>query len=91
MSWDRAAGWVVFLLSLGVFWVAWFAVSMAQVRAIEASLVAAVVAVLLGVGAFVYWRRWRREQEEGISRTLADWRERTAVLRSRINRLFQDL
>lgn len=91
LSGDQAAGWVVFLLSFGAFWIFWLAADFAFMAAFLYALLAGLGGTGLAVGAYFYWARWRERQEETIGRTLDEWRRRTDSLRSRFDRFLQDL
>lgn len=91
LSGDQAAGWVVFLLSFVAFWILWLAIDFAFMAATPYAVLAAAGGVVLAIGAYVYWARWRERQERTIERTMEEWRERTQRLRSRLERFLQDL
>ncbi len=91
LSGDQAAGWIVFLLSFGAFWILLLAFDFAFMEAFLYALLAGLAGTAAAVGAYVYWARWRAKQEETIRRTLDEWRQRTESLRSRLDRFLQDL
>lgn len=91
LSGDQAAGWVVILLGFVAFWVVWLAVDLAFAGAFLYAVLAAAAGTAMFAGAYVYWARWRRKQDEEIAETLEEWQERAQALRSRLDRFLQDL